>query len=471
MWDLDRFSNSLAVVTDDDECYSFADLRRATDDLAEEFSTRSLVFCLCENALGSLLGYIAAISNRTVPLLLDAKIDPGFLERLIGLYKPAYLWIPNRLLPRFPHFAVSRQRSDYSLLRDRGTCASEMLHPDLALLLPTSGTTGSKKLVRLSYRNLRENTRSIVQYLRVESNQKAITSLPMFYSYGLSVINAQLYAGGSLMLTTASVLQKEFWGKMRSNKIASISGVPYTYELLDRVGLTGMDLPDLQVLTQAGGKLSERLNEKFARYAQETGREFFVMYGQTEASPRISYLPPIQALSKLGSIGIPIPNGKLVLVDDVREEIRETGVAGELRYEGPNVSMGYAEELVDLAKGDEWQGVLFTGDVAKMDEDGYFYIVGRKKRFIKLFGSRINLDEVEDLLRDGFPQVDFACIGNDNSLRVFATDSSIMAEVGAMLRMKLSFQPNSFSFTAIEDLPKGGSGKTSYAMLSELYDE
>ena len=181
-----------------------------------------------------------------------------------------------------------------------------------------------------------------------------------------------------------------------------------------------MELPSLRYLTQAGGRLGRELAEEFNAICEEKGIRLIVMYGQTEATARMSYLPWEDAGRKAGSIGIPIPGGKFELVDANGQLIDGADVVGELVYCGSNVTPGYAKSRMDLAKPDENKGVLYTGDMAKRDEDGFYYVVGRKKRFLKIFGNRVNLDEVENLLKK--EGIENACTGQDDRMVVFLTD-------------------------------------------------
>jgi acyl-coenzyme A synthetase/AMP-(fatty) acid ligase len=223
-------------------------------------------------------------------------------------------------------------------------------------------------------------------------------------------------------------------------------------------------------MTQAGGKLSPDLHKKIAEFAQASGREFFVMYGQTEATARMSYLPSEKSLEKYGSMGIAIPGGEFELIDENGEIIEENETVGELVYKGDNVALGYAECGADLSKGDEFSGVLITGDMAKRDSDGYYYITGRKKRFLKLFGSRINLDETERLLDSRFKDIDCACGGIDDKMTVFLTDSDKAAQVIDFLVEKTGFHHTAFTAVVVERLPRNEAGKILYSELNELVD-
>jgi acyl-coenzyme A synthetase/AMP-(fatty) acid ligase len=285
----------------------------------------------------------------------------------------------------------------------------------------------------------------------------------MHYSFGLSIINSHLLKGATILLTNKSLMEKDFWPFLKQEQATSLSGVPYTYEMLKRLRFFRMDLPSIRTLTQAGGKLNIELNKEFAEYAQATGKRFFVMYGQTEATARMSYLPHEKSLSKLGSIGIVIPGGEFKIVSENKHEIKEHEQSGELVYTGDNVSMGYAESGKDLAKGDENGRTLYTGDLAKRDNDGFYYIIGRKKRFIKLFGNRINLDDAESLLKTQY--VDCVCVGTDDKMIIYTTEKEKENEIKQYIASKTNIHFSAFEVRNIESIPKNSSGKTIYSEL------
>ncbi len=430
-----------AVVTDDGRGLSYAELKRMTDEWAAKVPPRSLVFLLVGNNIDSLVAYVACLNHGIVPLMLDAKIDGQLLQRFIEVYRPDYIWRPGGegyVLEKGQKTEDERQR---------------MIYDDLALLLTTSGSTGSPKLVRQSYKNIKANTASIVEYLKLDSSERPITTLPMNYTYGLSIINSHLAAGATILLTEKSIMQREFWNFFTEQGATSFGGVPYTYEMLDKLMFFRRKLPSLRTMTQAGGKILPALHQKFAEYAQREGKNFVVMYGQCEATARMSYLPPERALDKVGSMGIAIPGGRFELVD------------GELVYYGDNVTLGYAECAEDLAKGDERHGRLETGDMARIDEEGFYYIVGRKKRFLKIFGNRVNLDETERLIKGQFRDLDCACGGVDDKRKIFITDQAQVQTVRDFVAEKTHLNFTAFDVQFLATIPKNASGKTLYSEL------
>ena len=448
------------------------DLDAASAILSRALGERALVFLLCKNDPGTLLGYLGCLRYGAVPLLLDSSISPNLLQELAETYHPGFYYVPGDLPAEtrtvLPHAAPALELHG-SLLLPSGEAESCPLHPELALLLTTSGSTGSPKLVRLSGRNLAANAASIVQYLELGPDERPITTLPMSYSYGMSIVNSHMLAGAPILLTNSSILERDFWDMARREGATSLAGVPYTYQMFRRLGLSTMELPRLRYLTQAGGKLSLELQREFAAWAAETGRRFYVMYGQTEAAPRMGYLPPEWAVEKCGSMGIPIPGGQFRLEDAGGGEITAPDTVGELIYRGENVAMGYAQAAADLVKGDEWKGLLATGDMARRDEDGFYYIVGRKKRFVKLYGNRVNLDEVERLLAARFPDAGFACAGRDDLLCVYTDSRDPVLPEAALCYISGVTQISSRAFhvQAIDSIPKNESGKTLYTALSE----
>lgn len=458
-------SKDIIAVTPEKKFLSGGEINEFTGQWGKLISPRSLVFSLCRNTIGSLCGYLCFLQNKSVPVMLDATMDTDMLRQLIETYQPNYFWVPASMEYKLGHnIHFVAEYADYKLFLNKDASPIKM-HEDLALLLTTSGSTGSPKFVRLTYKNLNSNACSIAEYLEINNNDRPVTSLPMHYSYGLSVINSHLIKGATLLLTDKSIMEKEFWTFFKEQGATSIAGVPYSYQMLKRLRLQRMELPTLKVMTQAGGKLSADLVLEFSQWAHQTNRKFFVMYGQTEATARMSYLPDGKSIEKSASIGIAIPGGMFLLVDDQNNIIQEPNVSGELIYKGENVSMGYAEKAGDLSKGDENKGVLRTGDVARFDQEGYYYIVGRLKRFIKIFGNRVNLDQVEQIAKSIIPEC--ACTGEDDRLVIHITDALSGNRVKEFVSQKTGLHPSAITVNIVLEIPKNSSGKTQYSQLND----
>ena len=462
MFDLDKFKDNTAVETENGQKLTYAQLKQEADKIAADMMPQEFTFCLCENTLGSFVGYVAFMTHNIPTVLLDASKDSSVIGSLIEHYKPTYIWKPiNGHTDTADGTEIMLKYEDYELVRTN--YKGYEIHPDVLLCLTTSGTTGSPKLVKLTEKNLKSNAESIAEYLKITEKERAITSLPMYYSFGMSVINSHLIKGATLLLTDKAVIQREFLTFLKEGKATSIAGVPYTYEMLRRLRFLKMDLPELKTMIQAGGKLNANIVKEYVETAQANGKEFIVMYGQTEAAPRMSYLPFDRALEKYASIGIAIPGGKLSVRDVNDQEITTPETDGELIYEGPNVCMGYAECIEDLAKGDENHKVLHTGDVAKFDSEGYFYITGRMKRFVKVWGNRCNLDATEQLVKA--ITTNCACVGVDDKITIFVTIGGLEDKIKNYLVDKTGLNIRAFDVKVVDSIPTLPSGKLDYQTM------
>lgn len=469
------WDNNNMLLDDSGRTVTYGEFYTFAEKIGTKMKKRSLMFLLCENSSGSVLTYLSALQNNIVPLLLDSNIDESKLYTLMELYRPEYLACPEKWEEK-----MGEQCGNLNIIwRSNGYICFAFLHnqagteeeiyEDLALLLTTSGSTGSPKLVRLSRKNIESNAASISVYLNLDRKEKPVTTLPMYYTYGLSIINSHILVGACILLTDKTLFEKEFWDFVRKNKATSFGGVPYTYQMLKRLNFFEIELPFLKTMTQAGGKLPETLHQEFAAYAKQNNKNFVVMYGQTEATARMGYLPSEYALKKCGSMGIAIPGGRFYLIDENGEKITEANVVGNLVYEGANVSLGYARSREDLKKGDERRGVLVTGDLAKRDEEGFYYIAGRKKRFLKMYGIRVSMDEIEQLLKMSFQKVDFACTGKDDCMvvSVAGMKAEEMMELSAWLEEKTGLNSRGFVINPVSEIPRNKSGKILYNQLCD----
>ena len=467
-FDLKSFGEMSALFMDN-EVWDYSRLFDVSEKIAGTMPPRSLVFLLCRNTPASIAAYVGFINHGIVPVMIDAALDEDLLAALIAAYRPGYAWIPVERMAEFRGGREILRQEEYVLL-DLLEENSFPLHAELALLMTTSGSTGSPKLVRQSYDNLRANTESIVNYLDIHEDERGVTNLPLHYVYGLSILNTHLAAGASVVVTERTLFDRAFWQIVREHGVTNLGGVPYTYAMLKRLRFFRMELPALRTLTQAGGKLDPELHREFAEFAHTHGKRFVVMYGAAEATARMGYLPAADAIRKTGAMGIAIPGGRFELVDEAGEEIRASDTVGELVYYGANVTLGYAMSGADLARGDERGGRYETGDLARRDADGYYTVVGRKRRFLKLFGKRTNLQEVEHILRQHFGEIEVACAGVDDHLYVFVTQEHLASEIVPFLSAKLGLHHSAFTAKCIPCIPKNASGKTVYRELEQYYD-
>ncbi|TQK73041.1 AMP-binding protein [Nocardioides sp. SLBN-35] len=338
------------------------------------------------------------------------------------------------------------------------------LHPDLRLLLSTSGSTGSPKLVRLSADNLDANATAIASYLGLTGDDVALTTLPLDYCYGLSVLHSHLLAGASVVLDDRSVTDPALWERARAEGVTSFAGVPYTFDLLGTAGWP--ELPTLRQVTQAGGRLAPDRVRALARQGAREGWELVVMYGQTEATARMAYLPPERATTHPGTVGVAVPGGAF-RIDPVAGA--GDGV-GELVYRGPNVMMGYAEAPADLALG-SGPGELRTGDLARFTPEGLVEIVGRRSRFAKLFGQRIDLDRVQTLLGLGGHDVGCAESVDGRQLVVAVPgrpDGDHLADVAAATTAATGLPAHAVRVVAVAELPRLPNGKLDQQAVARL---
>lgn len=448
---LESFGARVALQDDKGSTLNYTELAQRADSLTKVIgANKQLILVSCNNNIDTIVGYIAGLRGGHAVLMLDSDLDASLLDKLIERYKPNGIWTDGG-----DGYKYTQLSEKYS-----------KVHPDLSLLLSTSGSTGSPKLVKLTTKNLQSNAESIAEYLQLDSSEIPITTLPLHYSYGLSIINSHLLVGAKILLTSSSVVSKEFWEFFKYAQATSLSGVPYTYEMLQRLRVERMDLPSLRYMTQAGGKLAPRLVKHFANIANNKGIRFYTMYGQTEATARISWLPADKILSKVGSIGIVIPKGKIILEDASGNPINSPETDGELIYQGENVMMGYAESAEDLTLNDQLNGVLRTGDIAKYDEDGFYYITGRLKRFIKIFGNRVNLEEIElELSEQGF---NTKCTGEDNLLIVATVDCN-SDQIRQYVIEKYHFHHSIVRVFQLDEFPLSSSGKIQYSELFKKY--
>ncbi len=454
--DLKRYGNSIALI-ERTRLVSYNELSSISELISDQVDSRSLVFCICKNTIASIAGYLGFLQKTAVPVLLSHTIDMDLYNDLVDVYKPKYIWCPNDFIRTDGDFEIE----GYKLIVTGSDNPS--MDDELAILMTTSGSTGSPKFVRQTYNNIQANTESIICYLGIVREDRAITTLPMNYTYGLSIVQSHIMAGATIVLTEMTFFDRDFWNLFNETGVTTFGAVPYTYQMLDKLRFLQMELPSLRYITQAGGRLGEELHYKFGSKLRERGKALVVMYGATEATARMSYVPQDMTVEKAGSIGIPIPGGKFELIDVDGSVIMEPDKVGELVYYGPNVTLGYANCREDLFKGDELRGRLETGDMARRDSDGYYYVVGRKKRFLKIYGNRVNLVEIEELFsKEGY---ETACIGIDDHMVIYTT-ADAPNKLVEFVSSKTGLNRNAFIARHINEIPHNESGKVQYSELS-----
>ena len=430
-----------ALITGDG-ALTFADLGERIDAAGEVLAgVKRLVVVGGANTQEALTAYLAAMSHGHAVLLAPGD-SPVNLDSIVDAYDPDVVFDPSH-----GQFVERRKGTRHEL------------HPDLALLMSTSGTTGSPKLVRLSLDNVVSNARSIADYLDIREGDRAITTLPMHYCYGLSVVNSHLLTGAGLIVTDWSVVDECLWSLAADQQATSFAGVPFTFDLLDSTDFAERDLPSLRHVTQAGGRLAPERIAAYAKLGRERGWDFYAMYGQTEATARMAYLPPEMATSRPEALGIPVPGGAFRLAP-VPESADES--IGELVYSGPNVMMGYAESTADLARGAELSE-LHTGDLARQHDDGTYEWVGRRSRIAKVFGLRIDLDELERGLADD--DIAARCVSVGDSVQVFVDWHGDTDLTRSLVARRCGLPGHTVTVGRLRETPRTPNGKTDYAAL------
>ncbi|MGK4593419.1 AMP-binding protein [Amycolatopsis sp. w19] len=415
--------------------------------------------------LPSVLNYLGAFEAGRAIALIDPALDADVLAGLIERFRPAaVLSAPDAPAPE--GYGVS----DGHWVRESAEGVEP--HPHLAVLLPTSGSTGNPKLVRLSRGAVYANADAIAEVLGIDRHEIAPTSLPLHYSYGLSVLNSHLVRGATVVIEPSGVLGRGFWDAVNEHKVTSLAGVPYHYEMLRRLKFDPAKYPTLRTLTQAGGKLRDDLVAQFNDKIREVGGRMFVMYGQTEAAPRMTTVPAERLAEKLGSAGPALPGGSFAIRREDGSETTHPKIVGEVVYRGPNVMMGYAEDEAGLAAGDEYGGVLATGDLGYLDEDGFLYITGRLKRIGKVFGNRVSLDDLEHAVRSASVGIDVvAAVPAGDKVVLFAElpegdgAKAICKDAAKALSERLHLHTSGFDVRPIDTVPLLASGKIDYRSL------
>lgn len=464
---LDRIApNRIAVVDNYNNRITYGELCEYAEEIGVHVEPRSVVFCMCKNMAGALAGYIGLVNQGAIPVMLNAKIDGKLFERLFSIYKPAYIWAPSDLIEKFQYESVF-EKLDYTLLKTENTLYA--VNEELELCMTTSGSTGSPKLVRYKKGNLEANAANVALAFGWTEEERSICDLQMNYTMGLNIINSHLSVGACCLLTTYNLMSGDFWKYIKEEKGTNFCGVPFSYDILKRLRFERMELPYLRTITEGGGKLTDERFRELAEYAEKNGKRFIASFGTTETSARMAVLPAEYALQKTGSIGKAIPNGELFLIDSDGKALTDPVAEGELCYKGPNVTMGYAVCKEDLNKGDEFNGVYHTGDLARRDEDGFYYITGRLSRFLKLLGYRVSLDECERLLQQEY-EIECACSGTDECMKIYILDSNYEKKISDYISLKIGiYDKKLFKVIVVPEILRNESGKIRYKEMDFIY--
>lgn len=404
---------------------------------------RELIALVANSSLNFIVYYLALLRTHHVVLLIDPSLSDTEKHALYDHYQVNFIIIEQTIQP-------------FSKINHK-------LAAELSVLLSTSGSTGSPKLVKLSKANIAANCASICEFLPIKSSDVTMTFLPLSYSFGLSILHSHLACGASIVIQNESPMSAGFWQQFQKFKVNSFYGVPFSFQLLVRLGLEKLPLQQIRYMAQAGGKLLEKQWQALANFTEATDVEFYTMYGQTEATARIAYLPAEFFSTNTGVIGQAIPNTKLSLIDGSEHEITACNTLGELCVVGDNVFGGYATSVAELNTFTQ-NLPLKTGDIAQRLENGFYQIVGRSKRICKLTGKRINLDEVQAWISTELAS-EIICTGSENAFNVYVTERTDV-DVKKMLADKLKCHSRLISVIYLQTIPRLSNGKVDYYALN-----
>lgn len=434
-----RWSNHIAVKDDKGGQASYRQVYEAAVNMEEYRDGRVLTLIYCDNSFENLVMVLKLFMIGQPMLLLSQNSDSAFRKEISERFQPFYIWEKGQLKKA-----------------DGGSGILYEIHPELALLLSTSGTIGKPKLTRISYQNIAEELRIGAEEYGIRKGQKTIRILPIEHVGGLVFCLYHWNVGGCVVTTDAQLMSSRFDNLYDEEEIQNIIGIPFHYSVLLKKGFwqDKRRISRLNCALFAGAKMDEREQFILISLLQE---KFVISYGQTECMAAVATAAFKNPEDKPGTVGRAVPGVK-ARVDE----------KGELYIESPTVCMGYAYDYRDLGKRDENQGVIATGDLAYIDEEGYIFLKGRIRRFVKILGNRIGLDEIETLLKTNFPEHEFACTGENDEVNVFfkKTDECNLEDwCRKELYQKVDIPLSMIHCYPVEEFPRSGAGKVLYSAL------
>jgi len=419
--------------------YTYQDLRSAAERVAGELTQAGIgsgdrVGLLGNNSFFWVASYLAILKLGAIAVPFATTLPPDEINRIIEFVDCKVTCAERRMLRNYASVLKDTDIFDDMLQAD-GPCfwpdgeTIESLDNDAALMF-TSGTTARPRLVQVTHRNIQANTNSIIEYLDLTSDERVLAVLQFFYCFGTSLLHTHLRVGGSVVMATSFVYPEIVLNMMEEHKCTGFAGVPSTYQtLLRNSTFTRRELKSMRKFQQAGGKLQTVLIQELVDSVPQAN--VYVMYGQTEATARLSYLPPDLLSTKLGSIGKGIPGVTLRVIGDDGAQVT-TGKVGEIFASGDNISPGYWNDA-EASEGKFVEGVLHTGDLATVDDDGFIFVVDRKADFIKSYGYRVSSQRVEECIVELPEVVGAAVIGEQDLVRGEAIWAFVVQRTGANL--------------------------------------
>lgn len=448
-----KFSNNIFLITENKKI-KYKNLLSAPEEKLNFVRKGDLILIVANNTLSFFEIYFFALKRNAPIMLVDETTNTSNLNKIISLYKPNYIFLPTenpQILPKLKRIIY------FDFLLIKFSQIKNIINEDLAILLSTSGSTGSSKFVKLSHENIFDNAFNISKYLKINYTHTTITTMPPSYSYGLSIINSHFFQGSKIVINKSSFFDKDFWKKLNENKVTSFGGVPFHFEILRKLRFNKMNFKHLKYLTQAGGVLKSEDINFFLDSCKIKKIKFIQMYGQTEASPRISYLPFLQAKKKIGSIGKVIPGGKMFLKTKKNQKV------GEIIYSGKNVFMGYSLNKDDLRKKTRNKQILKTGDFAWKDDQGYYFLVGRKDSFVKISGLRVNLNEIKNLLEK--QKIFSEIVKKKEKIVIFTTSSKNQDQITSLIFSEFKLNKGFFKIVKIKKFTRNSRGKVNLNLV------
>ena len=456
---IEKNKKNIAIYLNKNNSILYQDIIKKSDEFLKNIKERSLIILIGENNVETFLAYISLMRSSNLLMILDPNTKIEDINLIIKKYLPTYIYCSKKKgkLILKNNFNVIYSHQTFDLLEAKTTQKYE-IYDDLKILLSTSGSLGEPRFVKLSNENLKSNTESIISYLKLNASDRTITTMPMSYSYGLSVINTHLFCGASIVLNDSSIVDKKFWELYSDSLPSNINGVPFFYDLLIRIGFNRVLNPNLKFITQAGGKLRQKSFKKISEESIKNNFNFFLMYGQTEASPRISFHKVANKDLELDNppIGKAIPGGEIFLKDEKNIVINEKNKDGEIYFTGKNIFGGYSSSYQDL-KDFNFLKELKTGDIGYKDSNNNFFISGRKGRFVKVYGYRLNLDFIQEKFNNKGYSV--ACLGLKDILYIFSLKK--ISEIEKIIDLP----KDSFKIIILKKFPLNSNGKISYTEL------
>ena len=449
----EKFKKNIALFSNIHEPKTYGDILNDVKNFKKYFIKKNIVLIFCDNSYEFIVTYVAAIKFNQVLILLDSQLNKKDYEKILNKYKPNFIFCKKSF--DINNYTKVLKLNEYSFLK-RKILFNFPINKEISCLISTSGTTGEKKFVKIGKSNLLSNTLGITKMLGIKKKDITITTMPPNYSYALSIINTHLMNGAKIILNRYSLIDRNFWDLFNKYKPCNLNGVPYIFEILNKIGFEKLK-KNLRYITQAGGKLEKKLRDKIIEFCKDENIKFYIMYGQAEASPRISIMPWNLLQKFPDSVGLPLPGGKIKI-----KKKSKADTDGEIVYKGKNVFLGYSNSYRDLKNKDKIKGILNTGDIGFLDKNNLIHLTGRKKRILKIFGIRISLDLLEQELQKHNYQC--ICNGNDKKLQIhiLANTKVNLPELNKLIIEITGINKNFIETIKVKKFQRNAFGKIKY---------